>query len=126
MVDEKKITLWCTKCQRGVGGNKLESILKPGDDCPWCFEKEDMKGPYAELDKVTKLRTTDDVAEEDRKYSELKKYEAKIIRGQDTPGELRAKLNAEFESKLKAQNDAHKAELDELRALINKSNKKVS
>jgi hypothetical protein len=125
-MDEKKITLWCTKCQRGVGGHKLESVLKPGDDCPWCYEKEDMKGQYAELNKVTKLRTTDDVAEEDKKYSELKKYESRVIRGQETPGELRSKLQNEFEAKLKAQADTHKAELDELRTLINKNNKKVS
>ena len=126
MAEEKKVTLWCTKCQRGIGGHVQESVLKEGDYCPFCAERQDVLGQYADYSQVTRLRTTDDVADEDRKFSELKKHEAKVIRGQETPGELRNKLHSEFEAKLKAQAESHKAELDELRTLINKSNKKVS
>lgn len=107
---EKKVTLWCTKCQRGVGGHPLQDSLKADDYCPWCKEKEDHKGQYADYDSICLLRTTDDVADEDREIAKLRKMEAKVIRGQETPTEFRSKIKAEFDEQVKAQ-DAKIADL---------------
>lgn len=110
MSDEKKVTLWCTFCQRGVGGSPQESVLKVGDYCPWCAEKQEMLGQHADFSKVCTLRTTDDVADEDRRFSDVAKQQAKIIRGQDTHNDIRQKLRAEFDAK-SADQDAKIADL---------------
>lgn len=123
MSDEKKVTLWCTTCQRGVGGSPQESVLKIGDYCPWCAEKQEMMGQHADFSRVCLLRSTDEVADEDRRFSDVAKQQAKVIRGQETHNDIRQKLKAEFDAK-SADQDAKIAELTaKLEAVVSAKSK---
>lgn len=105
--------LWCERCQRGVGGNNHEKYTE-GDICPMCLDRyrhrHDKMQISGELKKIsTVLREKAEIAELRRRQKEQR-----TIRGVKGAGEL----VREAEDKFKAENDALRQELAQIKDLL--------